>query len=1398
MATLTGTTIQSTYDSLLKVTDNDSITSSLKRITDGLGNNTPLYLSSSAVEIVSALNVVGNITGTNLSGTNTGDETKSSIETKLGAASASNSGYLTSGDWSTFNNKIAGLGTLNRVAKFSSTGSIADSNITDNGTLVSISTATTVTGNLTATNLIRSGGTASQILAADGSVITAGTNIVISGGTISSTGGINSLNGLTGSSQTFAVGTSGTDFNISSAGTTHTFNIPTASSSTRGLLSSADWVIFANRISGSGTTNFVPKFNGSTSVANSLIFDNGTNLGVGTTTPGASLDLYKATGESNIQLSSGTEYLRVFYRDTDDNAGLFINGLTRLRFIGSTGNAAILESGTGNFAVGASAATATTKLWVVGTGYFSDSVGIGSTSLTGFHINIGRTLTGSVTSRGIHQSYSVASDVTNAAIINSTSISTQAAAFTLPQLTHYFASQVTIGAGSAVTNQNGFRVDNTLIGATNNFAFRGEIPAGTGRWNLFMSGTAQNHIAGPLGIGTTSIGTNAIAINRGTTGSTIATTVSVVTNAASDVTNRLTAVITQLGTDAAAFTLGQLEHYRAQQATIGAGSTVTTQIGFHAASNLIGATTNYGFYGNIPSGTNRWNLFMEGTANNYFNGGLNIGATSFAARSSIAITRNISGDPNSYGIINTSQVQSGVTSFAGYNVTSASTQAATFTLTNLSHYYAEQSTFGAGSVVTNQMGFQVHPTLIGGVSNYGFRGQIPAGANRWNIFMDGTAQNYLAGTLLIGTTGNNSTGALLQVTGAGTFTSSITASSIIRSGGLSTQFLKADGSVDSTSYQPLLTNPVSGTGTPSRIAMFTSGSTVIGNSQIFQSIDEVAGTMIGIGGDPNAAPILSRLYVNGTSYMAGSITATGAISTSESITASFFVRAGGTAAQLLAANGSVVTAGTNITISGGTISASGGISSLNGLTGATQTFATGTSGSDFNISSAGTTHTFNIPTASSSTRGLLSAADWVIFANRISGSGTTNYIPKFNGATSLANSLIFDNGTNVSIGTTTNSGELLTAYGASEAAIVFQNSTTETGAGNGLYLGVLNSENYLWTYENQPLIFGANNTERMRITSGGNVGIGTSSPLSRFQVNGLTTIANGNGDFLNFKFSQAFGNTSLSAVFDGSTDSANSLAFKINNAAGNSVERVIINGAGNVGIGTSSPNQKLTIADAAFPILGFNIGSTAQGYIGSLNGGGIALNSQLAQPLMFYTTDAERMRITSGGNVGVGGTNPSARLEVIGGSFAVNTNTGTVTPNTTASFRSINTTATDRVLEAYSISYSALFYLQNNGSYFFAGSNLSDARAKKDITYFNEPILDKVMQLKPASFRYTQNDENIKGGFIAQEVKEIFPDLVTKTQDEDDLMGVDYYGVIALLTKAVQELTEKVNKLENK
>jgi len=77
------------------------------------------------------------------------------------------------------------------------------------------------------------GATNGQVLKYNGTIWTPSSDV-----------GITSLNGLNPTSQTFATSTSGTDFAISSASSTHTFNLPTASATNRGALSSADWSVF--------------------------------------------------------------------------------------------------------------------------------------------------------------------------------------------------------------------------------------------------------------------------------------------------------------------------------------------------------------------------------------------------------------------------------------------------------------------------------------------------------------------------------------------------------------------------------------------------------------------------------------------------------------------------------------------------------------------------------------------------------------------------------------------------------------------------------------------------------------------------------------------------------------------------------------------------------------------------------------------------------------------------------------------------------------------------------------------------------------------------------------------------------------------------------------------------
>jgi hypothetical protein len=84
-------------------------------------------------------------------------------------------------------------------------------------------------------------------------------------------------------------------------------------------------------------------------------------------------------------------------------------------------------------------------------------------------------------------------------------------------------------------------------------------------------------------------------------------------------------------TAAASFTVGEVIHFKAESLSLGAGSAVDNQIGFLATSALTAATNNYGFYSGIASGSNRWNFYAAGTAQNYFAGNVRTDGTLLAA-----------------------------------------------------------------------------------------------------------------------------------------------------------------------------------------------------------------------------------------------------------------------------------------------------------------------------------------------------------------------------------------------------------------------------------------------------------------------------------------------------------------------------------------------------------------------------------------------------------------------------------------------------------------------------------------------------------------------------------------------------------------------------------------------
>ena len=395
------------------------------------------------------------------------------------------------------------------------------------------------------------------------------------------------------------------------------------------------------------------------------------------------------------------------------------------------------------------------------------------------------------------------------------------------------------------------------------------------------------------------------------------------------------------------------------------------------------------------------------------------------------------------------------------------------------------------------------------------------------------------------------------------------------------------------------------------------------------------------------------------------------------------------------------------------------------------------------ITTSGTI-TLAIATASGSQQGLLSSTDWTTFNNKqnaltnpVTGTGTTNYLPKFTGTSTIGNSLVFDNGTNVGINRN-NPTRTLDILGGTGIGTVLK---LEGAAGTTTYLqlaynGATNAQSgYIGYNSSSQMQFFTNDTLRATLDASGNLGLGvTPSAWSGFTAFDIGSTGN----------LSSFGGTSdvqlnANAFFNGSgwiykTTSAasrfrmNSNQFEWWNApsgtAGNAIsftQAMTLNASGQLGIATTSPASVLEVAGTSSTsdfrisrtvsastyfyisapggspstatlgvsgtsVMALNasgnvgIGTTSPAFAG---GGGLHINQsgtdtrlhltnsttgalstdgfelalvgndvyydskESAGTHIFYTAGSERMRITSGGNVGIGTTNPSGyRLKV--------------------------------------------------------------------------------------------------------------------------------------------------------
>ena len=379
----------------------------------------------------------------------------------------------------------------------------------------------------------------------------------------------------------------------------------------------------------------------------------------------------------------------------------------------------------------------------------------------------------------------------------------------------------------------------------------------------------------------------------------------------------------------------------------------------------------------------------------------------------------------------------------------------------------------------------------------------------------------------------------------------------------------------------------------------------------------------------------------------------------------------------------------------------------------------------------------------------------------IGGSGTTNFHSKWTASGVLGNSLIFDNGTNVGIGNTNTTYKLeVTGTLAVSGAATFISAAGITN-GNGLNL-----------------------------RAGGNT-------ASDANVLNFTSLA---GTINVSMFSDASSsNTRLKSLGNLSFHTGN-IAISADN------ERMTITSAGNVGINTTSTNTNVKLkvkASSEGTDIGLssstlciartatdtqlNIGyySTPDAFVISSTYG----SDGAYKPLAFATSDTERMRIETNGRINIGTTTNNTLL---------------VFPRTTNNVY-ISTLDNDTLQIATALTGSGRLRVESLGTGAVSAtagvlSTTSDMNLKIEDGFIDN-ALDKVLKLTPRYFLWKEESglptDLRQLGFYAQEVNEALGEEVANTpKDEDGKWGIYDRGMIAMLTKAIQEQNQTIQSLQ--
>ena len=323
------------------------------------------------------------------------------------------------------------------------------------------------------------------------------------------------------------------------------------------------------------------------------------------------------------------------------------------------------------------------------------------------------------------------------------------------------------------------------------------------------------------------------------------------------------------------------------------------------------------------------------------------------------------------------------------------------------------------------------------------------------------------------------------------------------------------------------------------------------------------------------------------------------------------------------------------------------------------------------------------------------------------------------------------------------------------------------------------------------------------IDSSERVGINQTSPAAKLDIKGDTTTYDGMAKIYLTDTSSNSGSRNWSIGNGGSAfgsftiGCSNAKNGDPQDASGTHFNPLVITNAGNVGIGTNSPNAYSNVT--TLTINGTNQGRVDLEFGGTLSGSFLALSGQTqikasggSQVMVFEVNDAERMRIDTSGNLLVGTTNSNTlndgfRVLPAGSSggtlvecFNDSSGTALLVGRGGSDGVSVDFRRGSGQVGTISVTTSATSY-----------NTSSDARLK-DVTG-SARGLEVINKLNPVSYNW-KADGKADEGLIAQEVMEIVPNAVSGS--EEDMYQMDYSKLVTPLIKAIQELAERVKNLE--